>query len=388
MSHIDSERLLSYYEAGLDEQRGLEADNISLRAQVAALLRHEPVAQVIERIAAERDASGAGDGDDAPEASIAASAAAASNLSPLEVAGKIEETIDELDSLRASASQQQYSHDRQALTLKAQLDAADAQAREVTGAFRAFVHQVALGSRCPQAPRMTEAELEGHWAKMDRFEADATKEALEAFTLQHRLAALEALLKEKEALADRLHLIDFEQLKIENRSLGEKIEERNEELLKLRRKTVQTVQVLAHMREKAQAVLCENQARKRELVSLDDSVAKGRDSLARAKKTRDALRTQNQQARQATGFSSNPRLRADFAQRRKTVSGLQEQLAQLKARHAFLTARVTASRSGDAAASPMMPLGSYDPAPTDTGGPASYGYAQSFGGDTHASSIR
>jgi len=41
-----------------------------------------------------------------------------------------------------------------------------------------------------------------------------------------------------------LHLIDFEQLKIENQSLNEKIEERNEELAKLRKKTATTVQVL------------------------------------------------------------------------------------------------------------------------------------------------
>lgn len=40
-----------------------------------------------------------------------------------------------------------------------------------------------------------------------------------------------------------LHLIDFEQLKIENQSLNEKIEERNEELVKLRKKTTVTVQV-------------------------------------------------------------------------------------------------------------------------------------------------
>lgn len=42
----------------------------------------------------------------------------------------------------------------------------------------------------------------------------------------------------------RLHLIDFEQLKIENQTVNEKIEERNEELLKLRRKNTSTVQVI------------------------------------------------------------------------------------------------------------------------------------------------
>lgn len=49
--------------------------------------------------------------------------------------------------------------------------------------------------------------------------------------------------RDKEQLAEGLHLIDFEQLKIENQSLNEKIEERNEELIKLRKKTTITVQV-------------------------------------------------------------------------------------------------------------------------------------------------
>jgi hypothetical protein len=58
-----------------------------------------------------------------------------------------------------------------------------------------------------------------------------------------RLQRLEATVREKEQLAEGLHLIDFEQLKIENQSLTEKIEERNEELLKLKRKITTTVQV-------------------------------------------------------------------------------------------------------------------------------------------------
>ena len=58
------------------------------------------------------------------------------------------------------------------------------------------------------------------------------------------LKRLEALIRSREQLAEGLHLIDFEQLKIENQSLSEKIEERNEELVKLRKKTTNTVQVI------------------------------------------------------------------------------------------------------------------------------------------------
>ena len=64
-------------------------------------------------------------------------------------------------------------------------------------------------------------------------------------TLRLRLALrkLERSVKAKEELAEGLHLIDFEQLRIENQSLTEKIEERNEELLKLKKKTTTTLQV-------------------------------------------------------------------------------------------------------------------------------------------------
>lgn len=56
----------------------------------------------------------------------------------------------------------------------------------------------------------------------------------------------------QEQLAEGLHMIDFEQLKINNVDLNEKIEERNEEILKLRKKLTSTVQVLAHLKEKLQ----------------------------------------------------------------------------------------------------------------------------------------
>ena len=61
--------------------------------------------------------------------------------------------------------------------------------------------------------------------------------------MTNKLKKKEQQLKQKEELADGLHLIDFEQLKIENQTYNEKIEERNEELMKLHQKITNTVQV-------------------------------------------------------------------------------------------------------------------------------------------------
>ena len=54
------------------------------------------------------------------------------------------------------------------------------------------------------------------------------KVRLENIKLKNKLKKKEAQLKSKEELAEGLHMIDFEQLKIENQTYNEKIEERNE----------------------------------------------------------------------------------------------------------------------------------------------------------------
>lgn len=75
---------------------------------------------------------------------------------------------------------------------------------------------------------------------------------MENIKLQNKISKLESMIKEKEQLAEGLHMIDFEQLKINNVDLNEKIEERNEDILKLRKKVTSTVQVLTHVKEKLQ----------------------------------------------------------------------------------------------------------------------------------------
>jgi hypothetical protein len=87
-----------------------------------------------------------------------------------------------------------------------------------------------------------ERVIQERMALAQRKEEEVERVRLKNIMARNRMKKLEAHLKAKEELAEGLHLIDFEQLKIENQSLNEKIEERNEELLKLRKKTTTTVQ--------------------------------------------------------------------------------------------------------------------------------------------------
>lgn len=69
-------------------------------------------------------------------------------------------------------------------------------------------------------------------------------------------------------------MIDFEQLRINNADLNDKIEERNEEILKLKKKITSTIQVLAHLKEKLQFLQAENAAKKTVLKEVEKHVAK------------------------------------------------------------------------------------------------------------------
>lgn len=154
--------------------------------------------------------------------------------------------------------------------------------------------------------------------------------------MKHRIAKLEASLKAQEELAEGLHLIDFEQLKIENQTYNEKIEERNEELLKLRRKTTNTVQVLTHVKEKLQFLEAENQGRKFKLTAVETLVAKKRDRLTKAKQERDRLRIDNEKLLQKCGLLGDKVSLRDFEETVNAAEVLKEGLETLKLEHAGL----------------------------------------------------
>jgi chromosome segregation ATPase len=122
------------------------------------------------------------------------------------------------------------------------------------------------------------------------------------------LANKEKVLKKKEQLADGLHLIDFEQLKIENQTLNEKIEERNEELHKLQKKITYTVITLSHTEEK----LKKNTKLDEEHKAIKDKLNKEKDKLSKVKEEREKFRKDSQRLKQQTGIENDDSLKADY----------------------------------------------------------------------------
>ena len=88
--------------------------------------------------------------------------------------------------------------------------------------------------------------------------------------LKTQLAKVDAQLRQKEEMGDVLHYIDFHQLQIENKQYVAKIEERNQELLKLKMTTGSTVQVLNTLKKQLGDIINESDWLRKEISARSD----------------------------------------------------------------------------------------------------------------------
>lgn len=185
-----------------------------------------------------------------------------------------------LSDLREESNQTQLQNQKIIADYQQKLEEKLAEVDEKTEAFWAYKRTVALKAENSRTgKKLPEKLLDQLEATERRKEKEVIAVRLENIKLKNKLRRHELLLRQKEELADGLHLIDFEQLKIENQTYNEKIEERNEELLRLRKKIATVVQVLTHVKEKLHFIQTQNVDLATELIRLDKEVTQKRDSL-------------------------------------------------------------------------------------------------------------
>jgi uncharacterized protein YhaN len=142
-------------------------------------------------------------------------------------------------------------------------------------------------------------------------------------------------------------MIDFEQLKIENQTLNEKIEERNEELSKLKRKKTLTVQILTHIREKLGFVEQHNKLQQSKLLTLETFITSKRNSVTVKKLERDDLRNENKEYKAKQGFTSSDLLLLDYEKRKFSTQEIHAAILELKNRYDLLTKQMQFSTTSN-----------------------------------------
>jgi hypothetical protein len=130
-------------------------------------------------------------------------------------------------------------------------------------------------------------DMENWLTQEKNLEDQISKLRIESFTKSLEMNRLKKELKKMEDYFEGLHIIDFEQLKIENNTLTEKIEDRNEEIHKLKNKINYTVQILAHLQEKSRFVSSENSVKKNENENLKKEIIDMKKRLTEKKEEND-----------------------------------------------------------------------------------------------------
>jgi hypothetical protein len=263
-----------------------------------------------------------------------------------EAAQRYRETLEVLAAKRAAHADLRDRQQQESLALQKRIELRKVEAIQISNSLAQWKRTVAQGSVNSITGRpMTKADIQQFQDEEAVRDADVERARVKNIKLKAALDEHSEQLAAKEHLADGLALIDFEQLKIENSTLNEKIEDRNEELHKLRKKTTTTVQVLTHVKEKLQFVAGEAAELKHQLQQLEQQVAGLRDTMTSLKAARETQRSSIEAKKTEQGFAHNDMLAKDFERRKRDMRQLHAQLEELKAQHTSMTQVVATAKS-------------------------------------------
>uniref|UniRef100_A0A6U5BNP3 Cilia- and flagella-associated protein 263 n=2 Tax=Hemiselmis andersenii TaxID=464988 RepID=A0A6U5BNP3_HEMAN len=144
--------------------------------------------------------------------------------------------------------------------LRALLEEADIKLSEISKDSYEFKRDVS--NSAPGKP-ISEKVLHYLEDKLRTKDSVVDKLTLKNAALKQQILKLENQLQHKEEMGEVLHVIDFDQLKIENQQYLEKIEERNNELLKLKLTTGNIVQTLNASKKRLNRLMMESETLKR-----------------------------------------------------------------------------------------------------------------------------
>lgn len=249
--------------------------------------------------------------------------------------------LTSITSSRIKIAQQMADYDQLSHDLQTRLDDREFKATEIAESFAVFKREILAKAENTRTNRPLSNRLVRQFAKAQATrDEDLERVRLRNISMRRQLARLEKQLRAREQLAEGLHMIDFEQLKVENQTLYEKIEERTEELTKLKRKKNNTVQVLTHVREKLKCIENNNQTLNSHLSGVENETMSKRGGLTGTKKDRDLIRGDNKELRRKQGFSSSTGLLTDFEKRVKSLGDVKAKISELSDKYDMLAVQV------------------------------------------------
>lgn len=163
----------------------------------------------------------------------------------------------ELEEAQKELEETKRTSERLIDTLRTVLEETDIRIAELKKDAYEFKRDIVVGAENFRTGKTVAEKMIRYMEKLRQKDA-VVKLRLKNATLKSQAQKIDAQLRHKEEMGDALHYIDFHQLQIENKQYVAKIEERNEELLKLKQTTGSTVQVLNNLKKKLHELMEES----------------------------------------------------------------------------------------------------------------------------------
>lgn len=170
-------------------------------------------------------------------------------------------------------------------------------------------------------------------AKLVKSERGLEQSRIQYILTKAKHKKTEEELDKQDQLSEGLHLIDFEQLKIENQSLNEKKAEKSQDLEKIRKKIVENAHILTHVKEKLAFVTKQKKALTDKQQEMDKKYAEARAKLATARIHRDKVRDYNSNLKKSSGLIGMNDLLYDFENRSNQLELMQDKVTELKQKY-------------------------------------------------------
>ena len=254
--------------------------------------------------------------------------AAAKRGQQLNAEQKYEIAAQEMEEVREEIEKTREEQEKLLDSLRASMEETDVRIAEIKKDAYEFKRDIVTGAENFRTGKtMAEKAVRYMEDKLRAKQAMGEKMRLKNTTLKAQIEKMKSQLQQKEDMGEVLHVIDFDQLKIENQQYLEKIEERNNELLRLKLTTGNTVQVLNTLKHKLNNLTAESEWLKRETAARKESLAKLTDEISRVEGEKEqAARLDRKLKRESESESNKPQV-MDYVQQKADEHELERQMA-------------------------------------------------------------
>jgi len=210
---------------------------------------------------------------------------------------------EEAESLAKDIEHTRKTSEQNLDILRALMEETDIRTAEVKRDAYEFRRDIVVGAENPRTGKtMAEKVLKYMEDKLTQKDMLINKLLMKNQAYKSAIKKADSQLKSKSETGDNLQYIDFHQLKIENQQFVHRIEEANQELLVLKRRSGRTVKILNNMKKRlsgltAEAKFLEDEIKERKamLAKTEHDIVKVVEEKEAARKERKKLQAQSRQ---------------------------------------------------------------------------------------------